>query len=180
MALSDFSPEEAAVKVLEFRLGEKLNEGQRKNISEDLKDERLWEAFAEIRHHEELFNVACILFWAFPEVFSEPDIVRIQLKVRSLNSESALNLKSPTSSFIARVLNDGMDEDNAIYRLFDENLDSNSFPDAEDIIWIIENAGFNEIDKSNIFTVYTSWNWVDELNGIKSFNSSAYSDGQLE
>lgn len=180
MALSDLEPEEAAASLLELRFGEQLKSGQRQNIAEELKDERLWEEFAEIRFHEELFNVGCMLFWAFPRIFSEPDVVRIQVKVTSLNAASAKNLESPTASFIARFLNDGMDDHNAIYRLFDENIASNSFPEAEHIVWKFEETGYNQADNSNTFTIYTSWNWVDELKGVKSYDSTAFSDGQLE
>ena len=180
MALSDLEPEEAAEAVLELRFAEKLNPGQRKNLSEELKDDRLWEEYAEIKFHEELFNVGCMLNWAFPKDFSEPDMVKIRLRVTSQNSDSATNLQQPTASFIARLLTDGMDEHNAIYRLFDESIASNSFPEAEDIIWKFEAGGFAETDQTNEFTIYTSWNWVDELKGVKSFESTAFSDGQLD
>lgn len=179
LALSDFTPEEAEVKVLEFRLGDKLNKGQRLNIAEELRSERIWEEYAEIKLHEELFNVSCMLFWAFPRKFHEPDIIRVKLSVRSINSASEINLKKPTAAFIARLLNDGMDEHNTIYRLFEDSLTSNAFPEAEDIIWSFEDLGYQETDHSNTFIIYTSWNWIDEIKGVKNYESKAFSDGQL-
>lgn len=180
MALSDLEPEEAAVKVLELRLGDKLNKGQRQNLSEELKDERLWEEYAEISYHEELFNVATMLYQAFPKKYHEPDIVMIKVKVTATNVSAEINLKTPTASFIARLLCDGMDEHNAIYRLFDDSIASNSFPESEHIIWKYDNEGFLSEDRSVIFTIYTSWNWVDELKGVKDFESTAFSDGQYD
>ena len=179
MALSDLEPEEAAVKVLELRLGDRLNKGQRQNISEELKDERLWEEYAEISYHEELFNVACMLFQAFPKKYHEPDIVRIKIKIAALNTGSENNLKNPTASFLARLLCDGMDEHNAIYRLYDDAIASDNFPESEHIIWKFDESGFTPNDKSNTITIYTSWNWVDELKGVRSFDSAAFSDGQF-
>ena len=179
MALSDLEPEEAAVKVLELRFGDQLSKGQRQNLSEELKDERLWEEYAKINFHEELFHVGCLLYWAFPKEFPEPEIVEILVKVNALNPGSVINLQNPTASFIARLLNDGMDDHNTIYRLFDENIKSNSFPESEHIIWKFEETGFVAEDRSNTFTIYTSWNWVDELKGIKNYESTAFSDGQL-
>ena len=179
MALSDLEPEEAAVKVLELRFGDQLTKGQRQHLSEELKEERLWEEYAKISDHEELFNVGCLLYWAFPKEFPEPEIVEIKVKVNALNPASAVNLQKPTASFIARLLNDGMNDHNTIYRLFDENIKSNSFPEAEHIIWKFDSSGFNSDDLSNTFTIYTSWNWVDELKGDRKYESTAFSDGQL-
>jgi hypothetical protein len=101
------------------------------------------------------------------------------LKVNALNPGSAINLQNPTASFIARLLNDGMNDHNTIYRLFDENIKSNNFPEAEHIIWKFEDSGYNSGDLSNTFTIYTSWNWVDELKGVRNYESTAFSDGQL-
>ena len=178
LALSKLEPAEAAKVVLELRLGDLLTAGQRQNLAEDLKGDRLWEEHAEISFHEELFNVGCILNWAFPNEFPLPDAVMIELKVTSLNSESAENLKNMTSSFIARLLNDGMNENNTIYRLFDENIASNSFTDAEHAIWKFIEENLPETDHSKTLTIYTSWNWVDELKGVKNFESTAFPDGQ--
>jgi len=179
LALSDFEPEEAAVKVLEFRLGDRLNKGQRQNIAEDLKEEKLWEEYADISFHEELFHIGCMLHWAFPREFPEPDIIRVGLNIKALTPQSSSNLMTPTASFITRILNDGMNEHNTIFRLFDDKIASNSFPEANDIIWEFKAHEFSKEDSTQTFTIYTSFNWVDELKGIQKYESTAYSDGQL-
>ncbi len=179
MALSDFDVDEAIEKVLEFRFGDRLNKGKRQNLVEELRDDRIWEEYSDLAYHKELFNVCSMLYWAFPKKFSEPDIVKIKLKVTSQSNVSDNNIKGLNSSFIARLLNDGMDSHNIIYRLFDEQIASNTFKESEHIIWNLEEEGFNPEDKSNTITIYTSWNWVDELKGVKSYESTAFSDGQL-
>lgn len=179
MALSDLDLKEATVKTLETRLGDKLTKGQRENLSQELREERLWEEYGEISFHEELFNVSTMLYWAFPKKFHEPDIVHIKVKVNALNTQSAINLQQPTPSFLARLLNDGMDNHNIIHRLFDDQMATNKFPESEHIIWKFEESGFIAESKTNIFTIYTSWNWVDELKGVESWESKAFSDGQL-
>ncbi|MFT7158127.1 MAG: hypothetical protein ACI8Q1_003154 [Parvicella sp.] len=77
------------------------------------------------------------------------------------------------------MMTDGMDEHNAIFRLFDDNIASNSFTEAEDIIWKFEATAFEEAEHAADLTIYTSWNWVDELKGVKQFDSTAFADGQL-
>lgn len=179
LALSDFDVEAAAVKVLEYRFGETLNKGQRQNLAEELKEDRLWEEYSDIKLHEELFNVGCILYWTFPKHFSTPDIVKLKIKIRALNKESNSNLTKPTRSFLSRILNDGMEGNNIMGRLFGAHIKSNSFPESEHIIWEFEDSGFVADDNSNTFSIYTSFNWVVKLKGVQDFESTAFSDGQL-
>ncbi len=180
LALTDFEVEEAAVKVLEFRIGDRLNKGQRQNLAIELQEEKIWEEYADLSLHEELFHVSCMLFWAFPKNFREPDIARLKLTISSLTQESRQNVAEPTAGFLTRVLNDGMDEHTLINRLFDEFLVANSFPEAEHIIWQFEAHGTQENLNENTITIYTSWNWVEDLKGISEWESAAFADGQLE
>jgi hypothetical protein len=179
LALSDFEVEEAAVKVLEFRMGDQLSKGQRQNLAEELKEDRIWEEYSDISIHEELFNIVYLLYESFPKEFSTPDIAKLKIKVASVNQESQSNLVNPSASFLARVLNDGMDGRNIMYRLFGDRIEANSFPEAEHILWKYEAAGFSAADNSNTFTIYTSWNWIAGLKGVTHFESTAFSDGQL-
>ncbi len=180
LALSDFEIEEAAVKVLEFRLRDQLNKGQRQNLATELQEDKLWEEYSDLTLHEELFNVGCILYWAFPRNFPEPEIARLQIQITSANAESKVNLEQPTASFLTRILNDGMDENNIMNRLFDENLEGNMFPEATHILWKIESTGYDPVTNSITVTIYTSWNWVEDLKGVSHFESAAYADGQLD
>lgn len=180
MALSDLDVQEASEKVLLLKFGDRLSKGQRKNLATELREDRIWEEYSELEFHKELFNSCTILHWAFPKKFAEPDIVKIQFKVTALNKPSVSNLQTLNKSFFTRLLNDGMDEHNIIYRLFDEQIAANHFPESEHIIWQIDETGFNEEDQTNTFTIFTSWNWVDELKGVKEYESSAFSDGQLD
>ncbi|MFT6718500.1 MAG: hypothetical protein ACJAY8_000895 [Sphingobacteriales bacterium] len=179
MALSDMESTEAAQVLLQLRFGESLSKGQRQNLAEELKDDRIWEEYADIRFHEDLFNISCMLNWAFPKEFPVPDIVKLRLKVVSGNSDSAKNVQNPSKSFIVRLLTDGMDDHNIILRLFDDQLASNSFPQAENIIWKFDQSGFVDESHSNEITLFTSWNWIDKIKGVKNYQSTAFADGQL-
>ena len=157
-----------------------MNSGQRQNLAHDFIEERLWEEYSEIHFHEEIFNVACMLYWAFPKQYSEPDIVRIQLTVAAQNGVSISNLQNPTAAFVARLLNDGMNNHNTIYRLFDDQLAANRFQEAEGIVWKFVHTELSATDNSTYITVHTSWNWVDELKGVNEYQSTAHADGQLK
>ncbi len=176
MALIDFDPEEAAEKLLEFRFGDQFNAGQRENIAVDARRLKLWERYPDVTFHQEMFNVCYLLHVAFPMKFSEPDAACIQLEVKALNPDSAAALNNPDSAFIARMLSDGMDEHNTLFRLYEENIKGEKFPEAEDIIWRYDLSDFDENQDARTIVVYTSWNWVDELKEVEEFDSTAYND----
>ncbi|MGB5646237.1 MAG: hypothetical protein WBM55_03875 [Muriicola sp.] len=180
LALTDFEVEEAAVKVLEFRIGDRLNKGQRQNLAIELQDDKIWEEYSDLSLHEELFHVSCMLYWAFPKNFKEPDIARLKLSIKSLTPESGKNIANLTAAFITRVLNDGMDKHNLLNRLFDESLEANTFVEAEDIIWQFKTEGTQDNAKEQTVVIYTSWNWVEDPKGISEWESTAYADGQLD
>lgn len=176
LALSDLAPEAAAALLLELRLGDQLRPGQRRNMAEEMKDERLWEEYADVSCHEELFNVARMLYATFPSQFPEPDVTRIRLLIRAVTPESEANLRSITASFLARLLDDGMDDRNTLRRLFDEQIAGHSFPEAEDLIWKFEPGPYDVAERSVPVTIYTSWHWVDGLRGVDDFESNAHAD----
>ena len=179
LALSDFDLEQAAIKVLEFRLGDQLSKGQRQNLAEELREDRIWEEYSDIALHEELFNIVYLLYGTFPKEFSTPDITKLKIRITSINRESQSNLVNPSASFLARVLDDGMDGRNIMHRLFSDRIKANSFPESEHILWKFEASGFSVSESSNTFTIYTSWNWIEGLKGVAQFDSTAFSDGQL-
>ncbi|NER11308.1 hypothetical protein SAMN06265375_103337 [Muriicola jejuensis] len=180
LALSDFEKEEAVEKVLEFRMGEKLNKGQRKNLGNEMQEDPLWIEYSDLSLHEELFHVGCMLYWTFPRNFPSPDIARLTIRLTAMSPEAMGNLKKLTASFLCRVLNSGMDESNIMNRLFDENLEANRFPEADHILWQFGTDDFDEKSRSVTVTVYTSWNWVEDLKGVNEFDATAWADGQLE
>ncbi|MFT6972722.1 MAG: hypothetical protein ACJAXX_003307 [Roseivirga sp.] len=104
-----------------------------------------------------------MLYWNFPRKFQELDNAKVCLKVLAQNAHASEEVKKPSAAFITRLLNDGMNEHNTVFRLFHDNLASTLFQEAEHIIWKFDYSGFDEADQSNTITIYTSWNWVDEL-----------------
>lgn len=175
MSLQDQSPEEAAYLVLKHDLGGALRDGQLRNMANEMLEEKLWEDYVDPDFHERLFNVGSLLFAAMPKVFPEPDAVRVRLKVTAMDAASRqLLTAAPDESFLVRLLADGMDDHAVLHRLYGEQLAGRSFPNADDIVWILRTEAVNA--DAMMIEVIGSGYWLDPLGQTKSYESRAYAD----
>ena len=175
LALQDLEPAEAAELVLTQHLGDRLKSGQIQNAANEMPEEKLWEEYADLSLHEGMFNVASILYAAFPRSFPQPDAVHVTLEVESTSDAGQDILASPINeSFVVRLLADGMDDNSILHRLFEEQLKGQSFPEADNIVWIMH----IDSSKSPAITIQvtSSGCWLDPLRGTKSYDSSAHID----
>ena len=176
MAMQDLEPEAAAHLVLKYKMGHLLKEGQIKNLSVEMMDEKLWEEYADQSLHEQFFNVGSLLYQAFPSTFPKPDAVSLLLEVTAENdSAKKLLAGSVDESFLVRLIADGMDDKTVLHRMFEDQIVGKSFPEAANIIWIL-NSEEKAQDKKHI-EIISSGYWFDPLSQMNGFESSAYSDG---
>ena len=175
MSLQDRPKEDAAEIVLRHRLSSKLNAGQIKNAANELADERLWEQFADLSLHEELFHVGSLMYQAFPNDYNEPDAVKLTIEITGKNDSAKELLKSDLhESLLVRLLASGMEPEAILHRLFDDQLAGKSFPEASSIVWIVN----PQTKHANAVTieVTSSAHWLDALKDVESFESQAEPD----
>ncbi len=175
MSLQDLKPTEAAYMVLKHDMADVLRDGQMRNVAGEMVDEKMWEEYSNSSLHERMFNAGSLLYAAFPKDFPEPDAVRVVLEVTAANAPArALLTPSLNESFLARLLADGMDGDSALHRLYGDELAGTSFPNADEIVWIVRTEALGT-DAMKI-EVISSGYWLDALNRTKTYDSSAYAD----
>ncbi len=175
MSLQDLEPQAAAALVLEQHLGDRLTQGQIRNAADEMSDEKLWEEYADMSLHEGMFNVGSLLYAASPKSFPEPDAVHVSLEVVATNDAARKALaRALDESFLVRLLSEGMDDKSVLHRLFDQQLDGKSFPEASTIVWILRTEQ-RDADTAKI-EVTSSGYWLDPLRETSSYESSAYSD----
>ncbi len=175
MSLQDQEPEEAAYLVLKHVIGDDLREGQLRNMSNEMLNEKLWEEYVDPGFHERLFNVGSVLYAAIPSRFPKTDAVRVRLKVAAQDTTSREHLNPvPTEALLVRLLADGMEANAVLHRLYGEQLTGPVFPNADEIVWIV-NAN-SDGDDVLMIEVISSGYWLDALEGTKSYNSTAYAD----
>ena len=175
LSLQDRDPEEAAYLVLEQCMGDVLRDGQMRNIANEMLDEKLWEEYSDSAFHERMFNAGSLLYAAFPRSFPKPDAVRVELEVTAANASArALLTPTPSESFLVRLLADGMDDGAVLHRLYGEQLQGTSFPNADEVVWIVRTEAIGA-DVMRL-EVISSGYWLDALERTDSYDSAAYAD----
>ncbi len=160
MAISDFEPRDAASIVLEYKLSEKLNDGQIQQISSDMLIDKVCEEYREIALHGTLFHVNQLLFKAFNGKFPNAKATIISCKISPLESDETTVLSKEN---VLKLFAVGLSESNVINRLFDQAMHFDAdFPEAEDILWDLETA-----DNLN-FKLITSEYWLGKNDIINS------------
>ena len=175
LSLQDLQPNEAAALLLQHKLGTRLRSGEISNISYEMLDDKLWEEHADMALHEAMFNIGSLLYSAFPQIFPEPDAVRVRLVITAINELAQSELTGTLSeSFVLRLLADGMDNSAVLHRIFGQQIGGQAFPEADLIVWTIcqEQTGEDTIEIEIISSGY----WLDSLRDTVAYESRAYAD----
>lgn len=151
MAITDFEPKEAAVIVLDYKLGEHLTEGQIEQISNEMLIDKVCEEYPEIALQYALFNCNQLLFKAFNGTFPCANASIIDCSITPVDADSAVEI---TKEILLKLFSSGLSDRNILKRLFSEQMDENAaFPEAEGIVWELktkDNSNFNIITSENL------------------------------
>ncbi|RDC62507.1 hypothetical protein [Adhaeribacter pallidiroseus] len=154
MAITDYEPNEAAAIVLEYKLADKLNDGQIQQISNDMLLDKISEEYPDISLHATLFPVNQLLFKAFNGKFPNTKATLIQFSIEPENAENILEF---TKEDVLHLFQNGLSERTLIKRLFGEQIaGSNNFPEAASILWELQPVG------NNHYTFITSDYWLSK------------------
>jgi len=178
MSIADNEPEESAKLILEYVFNDRLNSGQIDNLSNEMREEKMWEEYAEIGFHEDFFNTGQILYDAFNGKFPHPEAVKFEVKITSNKLNDLLIDNQISEAALIRLLAQGMPEHTLINRLFTEQLSSGSFVEAENIIWQM-NTEIQE-DNTALVTVISSKYFFQDLKYVDSFEGKTHNDEEVE
>lgn len=153
MAITDYKPEEAAEIVLTYKFSDKLNSGQINNLAHEMIEDSVTEEFADISLHFPLFNINRLLYKAFNGKFPSTKASLITLGINFPPNQKV----KITKEIVLKALSSGLNEQNLIKRIFDEQLAGKvEFTEAENIIWIMD-----KLEDGNI-SITTSDYWINE------------------
>lgn len=172
--LSEYEPEDAAVILLKYIFNKRLNDGQIDNLSNEMQDEKIWEEYADLSLHEEFFNVTQLLYETYNGKFPFPEAVKLEFIVSAKNEADFSIFESQTESPLIRLLAKGMPENALINRLYDEQLESEEFKEAKNIIWQLQKE---KQDSNSIkFSIISSTYWFKDLKYVESFEATTHAD----
>lgn len=153
MAITDFEPAEAAQIMLNYKLGDVLNEGQINNMSHEMLEDKIAEEYPNTAIHYQLYNINQLLRKAYNGKFPNTEATIINLEFDILEEEPTACNKE----IMLKILAKGLRPNNLIMRLFEEQLNGEiEFSDAQNAIWEIKQ------EAGNNFTVITSNYWIDK------------------
>lgn len=152
MAITDFEPDEAARMLLNYKLGEQLNEGQILTLSHDMMNDKVAEEYPEPELHYDLFNINQLLFKAYNGTFPNTEASILSLELR--------NEKEPnmvvTEEIMTKALSYALLDKTIIKRLYEDQLNGTEpFTDAAKFIWLLTKKG-------NGFELLTSKYWIEK------------------
>lgn len=151
MAITDFEPADAAKILLNFKLGEHLNEGQIQSLSYEMMADKIAEEYPDPALHYDLFNINQLLFKAYNGKFPNTEATVIQMELHLDSKETA----EINKEIIIKVLCQGLSDRNIINRLYTDQVSGRAaFEDAEKIIWQIGDKG------NDTYEIITSNYWI--------------------
>jgi len=169
MALQDLEAVDAAAALIELSIGDRLNRGRKQNLAEEMTTDRAWEEHADLSLHEAIFNAQVMLHTAFPST-SAPEIYQIEIGLKPLNAvakaylaERPMGPNGPTlpEAVLVRALASAMPADAIINRLFEDQIASHAFPEAESILWWIQTTA--DEDQNLKISLYSPIRWMTPL-----------------
>jgi hypothetical protein len=160
MAISDFEPNEAAAILLDYKLSDVLAEGHVVNISHEMLREKVSENYSDIYIHKQLFNINQLLYKAYNGKFPLTRVSIVQFELKGEPNDQA----EITRETVLKALSYGLSENNLIKRLLSDQLEGKApFPEAEGIVWDLQNKGNND------YSMTTSEKWLtkDEYTNLE-------------
>jgi len=174
MAITDHEPDEAAKILLDYVFKDRLKEGQKVNLAHEIIEEKLWEEYADLSLHEEFFNVGQFLYQAYNGKFPHPEAVKFQVIITAKNANEFAVFDGESEAALLRLLAKGMPDNTLINRLFETQLEGETFKEAKDIIWQLKKMDVE--GKSISFEVISSSYWFHDLKFVTSFEATTHPD----
>lgn len=170
MYIADQSPEDSANLLLNYIFEDRLNSGQKDQLSHEMQSENMWEEYAELSMHQELFNVGQLLYMAYNGKFPKPEAVQFSITLKTPDVNSFQVFEASTEANLIRTLVQGMPENTLLKRLFSDKLKEGEFPEAQNIIWQFVKS--DENDGSLKFDVISSQYFFQDLKFVNNFEAT--------
>ena len=178
MALADLEPAEAAQTVLEHLFEDQLTAGQIENLAHQMLTEKLWEENPELDQHQGFFKATQLLYTAYNGKFPRTEAVQFQVQLTAQAPADLAIFEEQPEAPLLRLLAQGMPDNALLKRLFHEQLDGTSFPEAPAIIWQLRPV--SQTEQSITFDVVSSAYWLEDFKYADSYQATTQPDVVVE
>ncbi|TKB25032.1 hypothetical protein FCL47_15400 [Desulfopila sp. IMCC35006] len=178
MSLNDFEASEAARFVLTHITEGELPDGKIDQISHDMIENKLWEEYPDPSYHKRFFDAYGLLRKAFNGTFAAPTGVRFQARVSAQHANDLDVFKPDTEPALTRLLAAGIAENAILNRLYNEKIQGDDFPEAENILWQVKEISTS--DKEVTYEIISSELWFGDFEDVESFTGSTHADAIKE
>ena len=178
MSFNDFEHHESAKFMLKHIFDDEITDGKIDQLSHQMVEGKLWEEHADSAYHHKLFNAYQLLRKAYNGVFKEPTGVKFTIKITADKKDSFEIFEPSIHAVIVRLLSNGLNETAILNRLYEEQLSGDSFPDAENILWILKEISITEEERQ--YQITSSDLWFGELEEGMEFSAKAHADVEEE
>ena len=175
MVLQDLGNQLAGELVLEAVFGDSMRPGVRQNLVDDLQQDEPWADYANVAQQRGIFIAVVLLQQAFPNRYDTPEALLLRFDVRATSGTGAAEIDAAQPAWMVRLLACGMSETDVLPRLYETELATGPFTDAQGMIWRceklqdVDNAGSNR--NSATFELIASRLWFAPLTGGMNFQA---------
>lgn len=178
MSITDLEPSDAAKLVLEYLDQDLLTDGQIENLSHQMLTEKLWEENPKLDLHVSFFKATQLLYEAYNGKFPRAEAVQFQLKITTQNPDNLSIFDKNPQAPILRILAQGMSDRSLVNRLFEDQLQGASFPEAENIIWKLD--VLEKETNAMVIDIVSSAYWLDDIKYANNYEATSHSDIVVE
>ncbi|MGB3209181.1 MAG: hypothetical protein WBB19_00605 [Desulforhopalus sp.] len=178
MSLNDFEHGDAAKYVLTYLFKDEATEGKIDQLSHQMPEDRLWEEYSDSLFHKRLFNAYGLLREAFNGIFTKPTGVEFTVKITTQNKNNFDLLKASPHAALVRLLSCGLDKGDILNRLYDEQIDGDTFEQSKGILWEMEDV--SGTGNNLQYKVISSEFWFGGLANVSQFDGHVHADSQDE
>lgn len=178
LALQDLEPEAAGAKLLETLLGDEMSRGMRNDVAGEMMDGEPWVHHANMAWHRPIFEACWLAYKSHGATFTRPHGARLSFAVQATDDDSRALLGSPPTPALAARLVAGTIRTTIMGRLFDDQLEAESFPDAPYVVWYAEWS--DAADGTATLTVEGSDHWFGSVEPGDWVEFEAWPDAEPE
>jgi hypothetical protein len=135
LALQDLEPLDCAMKLLHVLLDDDMTAGMRDTVARDMEESMPWVEHSHMNWHRAIYEAAWLANAAHGSCFTKPRGVKLTFVVEALDDDAVETLAEPLTPALAMRLAAPCMPNALMWRLFEDELHGDAFPDASNIAW---------------------------------------------